>query len=75
LSLYSVQNFFYPGAIYPIMEGGVLLRPMLVGRGEELARLIGGLDRAVAGKGSALLVSGEPGMGKTRLSKFMKRQT
>src|SRR5215211_58650 len=42
-------------------------RSGLVGRGEELARLEGPLRRARAGEGSIVLLSGEAGVGKTRL--------
>ncbi len=38
-----------------------------VGRERELAELRAGLDDAVAGRGSLFFVSGEPGIGKTRL--------
>ena len=39
----------------------------MVGRRKELQRLVAGLDRAAAGRGCAVLVQGEPGIGKTRL--------
>ena len=39
----------------------------MVGRRKELERLVAGLDRAAAGRGGAVLVQGEPGIGKTRL--------
>ena len=39
----------------------------LVGRVEELARLHRALQTTVAGRGGALLVAGEAGVGKTRL--------
>src|SRR5918997_4234296 len=39
----------------------------LVGRGRESATLRGLLDRATAGQGSLVLVSGEPGIGKRSL--------
>ncbi|MGY1809774.1 AAA family ATPase [Blastococcus sp. SYSU D00669] len=39
----------------------------LVGRAEELAHLLAHVDRAVDGRGSALLVAGDAGVGKTRL--------
>ncbi|TKJ20209.1 LuxR family transcriptional regulator [Blastococcus sp. CCUG 61487] len=39
----------------------------LVGRDEELARLISHVDRAAAGRSSAVLLGGDAGVGKTRL--------
>src|SRR5262249_15488980 len=40
---------------------------VFVGRDEELGALRAGLERAVAGRGSVYLVTGEPGIGKTEL--------
>ncbi|MGY1770439.1 helix-turn-helix transcriptional regulator [Blastococcus sp. SYSU D00813] len=39
----------------------------LVGRDAELARLLASVDRAVGGAGSAVLLAGDAGVGKTRL--------
>ena len=39
-----------------------------VGREAELAELGGALDQALAGHGRLYLLSGEPGIGKTRLA-------
>lgn len=39
----------------------------LVGRGRDLEALVGYLDETVAGRGRVVVVSGEAGMGKTRL--------
>jgi predicted ATPase len=39
----------------------------LVGRATELATLRAALDAAVAGRGALVLVTGEPGIGKTTL--------
>ncbi|GII55665.1 helix-turn-helix transcriptional regulator [Planotetraspora thailandica] len=41
--------------------------PVLVGRAAEVASLRAALERAVAGKPSAVIVAGEAGVGKTRL--------
>lgn len=41
---------------------------MFVGRDEELARLTSALDDACAARGRIFVVSGEPGIGKTRLA-------
>lgn len=43
-------------------------RSPFVGRAGELAEMRGGLDATSAGHGSSFLVSGEPGIGKTRLA-------
>ncbi|BDG05646.1 ATP-binding protein [Anaeromyxobacter oryzae] len=40
----------------------------LLGRSRELADLEAALERAIAGHGSTFLLSGEPGIGKTRLA-------
>src|SRR5918993_744125 len=40
---------------------------MLIGRDQELARIEQTLDAARAGRSSALLIRGEPGIGKTSL--------
>jgi DNA-binding CsgD family transcriptional regulator/tetratricopeptide (TPR) repeat protein len=39
----------------------------LVGRADELARLLAHVDRAVGGRSTAVLLSGDAGVGKTRL--------
>lgn len=39
-----------------------------VGRESELAQLRAGLDEALAGHGRLFLISGEPGIGKTRIT-------
>jgi class 3 adenylate cyclase len=45
----------------------------LVGRDAELGLLRGAWDRAAAGQGSAVLLSGEPGIGKSRLVEEISR--
>ncbi|MCW2509986.1 MAG: Transcriptional regulator, LuxR family, partial [Modestobacter sp.] len=46
----------------------------LVGRAEELARLMAHVDRAVEGRPSAVLVAGDAGVGKSRLIEELSRQ-
>ena len=41
--------------------------PVLVGRDSEVARLRAAIERAVAGQTATVLVTGEAGIGKTRL--------
>jgi DNA-binding SARP family transcriptional activator/tetratricopeptide (TPR) repeat protein len=43
-------------------------RSAFVGRGAELEELLAGLEDALAGRGRLFLVSGEPGIGKSRLA-------
>ena len=45
-----------------------LSRTSFVGRMRELDELNGGLEGALAGHGRLFLISGEPGIGKTRLA-------
>ena len=48
--------------------------PSLVGRGRELAQLDEALERMLAGRGDLLLLTGEPGIGKTALAReFVER--
>ncbi len=46
----------------------------LLGRDDEIARLEACLDRAVAGEGNLCLLTGEPGIGKTRLAEELSRR-
>lgn len=54
------------------MDGGRSSR-VFVGRAQELSALVSVLDEATAGRGSLCLVSGEPGIGKTRLMAELSR--
>ncbi len=51
----------------PAGPGRVRRSPVLVGRGAELATARGLVDAVAAGRGGALLVAGEAGIGKTRV--------
>ena len=50
-----------------IVRGGPLLSPLLVGRHDVLSLASRRLDEVAAGRGQLLLISGEAGIGKTRL--------
>jgi tetratricopeptide (TPR) repeat protein len=50
-----------------------LKRTPFVGRSDERAELRRRLDEAINGRGSIVLVGGEPGVGKTRLSEELQR--
>jgi len=49
------------------LSSGLSLRAPLVGRANETSGLRSHLDKAIEGKGSTVLISGEAGLGKTRL--------
>jgi predicted ATPase len=46
---------------------GPVLCPVVVGRDDELRLLAASLDAACEGRGGAIVLSGEAGIGKTRL--------
>jgi DNA-binding SARP family transcriptional activator len=50
-------------------------RTAFVGRDAELAKLVAGLDDAFAGRGRLFLLSGEPGIGKSRLAEELITRT
>jgi DNA-binding SARP family transcriptional activator len=56
----------------PVVEGAVGAGPF-VGRERELGELLAGLDAALAGEGRLFLISGEPGIGKSRLLEQVTR--
>src|SRR5262249_56658431 len=49
-------------------------RSLFVGRERELAELRAGLEDTLAGHGRLFLISGEPGIGKTRLAEQLSSQ-
>jgi DNA-binding CsgD family transcriptional regulator len=51
-----------------------VLCPVLVGRNTELAELTRALDSAAAGRGGAVFITGEEGVGKSRLAKALCEQ-
>jgi tetratricopeptide (TPR) repeat protein/tRNA A-37 threonylcarbamoyl transferase component Bud32 len=57
------------GALVPSVESAPRApERAMVGRDGEHAELVRGLEEAIAGRGSIVLVGGEPGIGKTRLT-------
>ncbi|MHC1562125.1 ATP-binding protein [Actinomycetospora sp. C-140] len=52
--------------------GGALLSPTVVGRAEELRALRAALDEAARGRGSTIVLTGEPGVGKSRLLRELR---
>src|SRR3954452_11970456 len=46
----------------------------LLGRGRELSELVATFDEARAGRGGLVLISGDPGIGKTRLARTLGEQ-
>src|SRR5947209_20441112 len=48
---------------------GVPSGTALVGRDDELARLVGWVDDLTSGSGHAVLIEGEPGIGKSSLAR------
>ena len=50
-----------------------MLCPVLIGRGDELEVLTAALDRALAGSGGAVFITGDAGIGKSRLTADVTR--
>lgn len=62
-----VSRYRQNPAVRPVVEDGAEAVPRLVGRDRERATAVDALERALAGVGTAVLIEGEPGVGKTRL--------
>ncbi len=58
-------------ALFPM---GRIGRTPMIGRRRELAEALADLSRVRAGEGRVLLVSGEPGVGKTRFAREIAAQ-
>jgi hypothetical protein len=68
LELVSNDSLAAPALDEPFLLERIT-RGRIVGRGKELAEIRLLWEKAVAGEGQLLLVSGEPGIGKTRLAR------
>jgi tetratricopeptide (TPR) repeat protein len=67
LSRSGAGGFAAPSARPPMVDA-------FVGREREMTQLCAGLDSAIAGRGCLFLVSGEPGIGKSRLAEAVSRE-
>jgi tetratricopeptide (TPR) repeat protein len=63
-----------PGEARPAGAESVSSRERVVGRGEQIDQLRSGLDAAVDGRGVVFMISGEAGIGKTRLADELARE-
>ena len=66
-----VKGYRFIATVHEGTAGGIRIRPTrmsFAGRERELAQLREGLANAATGLGSVFLISGEPGIGKTRLT-------
>src|SRR4051794_13983500 len=61
-------------ALLPHFRSPRPARPELVGRARELAELTAALDAAAQGDGRSFVITGEPGIGKTRLADALAAQ-
>jgi TOMM system kinase/cyclase fusion protein len=69
-------------AVYRLADAGPAVRDTLsyapetpiVGRDHELAQLVAAWRQATSGRGAAILLTGEPGIGKSRLLREIRRE-
>jgi len=73
LHLFRVVRARTTESRFEAAHGGVPLTP-LVGREEEVALLLGRWQRARDGAGQIVLVGGEPGIGKSRLTRVLRER-
>ncbi len=63
----STDIYFYSSVITIIMDELALKQPEFIGRDEEIDKLKKALYNTIQSKGSTIFISGEAGIGKTRL--------
>lgn len=78
LGSHELRGLARPLEVYRVIgrarRAAALPRLPLTGRDAELAALRAAFERARRGEGGAIVVSGEPGIGKTRLLKALKNE-
>jgi class 3 adenylate cyclase/tetratricopeptide (TPR) repeat protein len=85
LGPHTLAGLAGPVPVWTVLgESGVLSRfealhesalPPMIGRGQELGILMNCWNQARAGKGQAVLITGEPGIGKSRLVAAFEEET
>lgn len=62
------------GAVAPAVAAPARPTPLMVGRDRELAALLACWEQAASGRAHLVLISGEPGIGKSRLVQELQRR-